>query len=423
MLPKKGIDLKKWSVVACDQYTSQPEYWDEVERLVKDAPSTLRLTYPEIYLGETYDRMREIHQNMDRYIKEGILEESVHDGFVLTVRTTESGKRIGLVGNVDLESYDFHPEKKTMIRATEKTVEERIPPRMKVRKEAIIELPHVMLLVDDLKGRLIEALYERRDAFRNVYETELMMGGGHIAGYAIEGEDAVNLQQLIQKMEEERGGLFLVTGDGNHSLATAKACWENMKRELVHKFIADKGYASESELEEEDRAELEELLAANRSRYALVEVVNLHSEALVFEPIHRLLTCVGEKDVEADFEKYMQEKGIAVTEGTDLIFIQGGTGIGITFGIDNHRLPVDLLQEFLDDYVKRFPQMTIDYIHGEETIRELSENAGNCGMILGEFRKEQMFDAIEAGGVLPRKTFSVGHANEKRYYMESRVII
>lgn len=276
---------------------------------------------------------------------------------------------------------------------------------MKIREEAIMELPHVMLLVDDRKGELIEALYNRRNEFREVYDTDLMMGGGHITGYAIEGEEAVRVQQLIHKMEEESNGLFLVTGDGNHSLATAKTCWENVKRETLEK------------------TSVEKQIDEKCGRYALVEVVNLHSEALVFEPIHRLLTCVPGRDVEADFEKYLCGKGISVTEGTDIIFLQGGTQIGIGFGEDNKRLPVDLLQEFLDEYMKEFPQMSIDYIHGEETLRELAENEGNCGMLLVEFRKEQMFDAIEAGGVLPRKTFSVGKAHEKRYYMESRIIV
>ena len=323
LLPNDGIDMKKWSVIACDQFTSQADYWDAVEKYVGDAPSTLNVVFPEIYLGtienqendcnssgdgvkndkETGrktkyasmtddERIKYINTTMDTYLTDGTLKQAVADGYVLVERTTESGVRLGIVGLIDLDDYDFDPKKKTLIRATEGTVISRIPPRVKIRENAAIELPHVMLLVDDpidrqkidgcqgatqedavnitaVKHGIIEYVYAIRDTLRKLYDTDLMQGGGHIRGYAVEGEAAKQVTEAFAAKQESSGGFLFAVGDGNHSLATAKTCWENIKKS--GKFT-------------------EEQLKTHPARHALVEICNLHSEALEFKPIHRLLT-------------------------------------------------------------------------------------------------------------------------------------
>lgn len=285
LLPNDGIDMEKWSVIACDQFTSQADYWDAVEKYVGDAPSTLNVVFPEIYLGtiakqendcnssgegvkndkETGrktkyasmtddERIKYINTTMDTYLTDGTLKQAVADGYVLVERTTESGVRLGIVGLIDLDDYDFDPKKKTLIRATEGTVISRIPPRVKIRENAAIELPHVMLLVDDpidrqkidgcqgasqedavniaaVKHGIIEYVYAIRDTLRKLYDTELMQGGGHIRGYAVEGEAARQVTEAFAAKQNSCGGFLFAVGDGNHSLATAKTCWENIKNQ------------------------------------------------------------------------------------------------------------------------------------------------------------------------------------------------
>lgn len=343
LLPNDGIDMEKWSVIACDQFTSQTDYWDAVEKHVADAPSTLNVVFPEIYLGtiENQDndcnssgacvkndketgrktkyasmtddeRIKYINTTMDTYLKDGTLKQAVADGYVLVERTTESGVRLGIVGLIDLDDYDFDPKKKTLIRATEGTVISRIPPRVKIRENAAIELPHVMLLIDDpidrqkidgcqgatqkdavniaaVKHGIIEYVYAIRDTLRKLYDTELMQGGGHIRGYAIEGEAAKQVTEAFAAKQESCGGFLFAVGDGNHSLATAKTCWENIKKS--GKFT-------------------EEQLKTHPARYALVEICNLHSEALEFKPIHRLLTNVDVKDMLSFFEAEITKQGL-----------------------------------------------------------------------------------------------------------------
>lgn len=230
LLPDAAADFEKWAVVACDQFTSQPEYWQKAAEIVGDAPSTLNLVYPEAYLAEGDARIAAIRQAMEDYMRRGVLQTRVKDGFVLVHRVTESGERLGLVGRLDLEQYDFTPGTSAPVRATEGTILSRIPPRVRIRQGASIESPHAMMLVDDAKMRLIEPLADRE--LPKLYDTELMLGGGHIAGYAVEGELAARTAEQIARMQAESGGFFLAVGDGNHSLATAKACWEAIKPTL-----------------------------------------------------------------------------------------------------------------------------------------------------------------------------------------------
>ena len=434
LLPNDGIDMEKWSVIACDQFTSQADYWDAVEKYVADAPSTLNVVFPEIYLGTTtkQERIKYINNTMDTYLTDGTLKQAVTDGYVLVERTTESGVRLGIVGLIDLDDYDFDPKKKTLIRATEGTVISRIPPRVKIREHAAIELPHVMLLVDDpvdrqngelcrnesqenavniaaIKHGIIEYVYAIRDTLRKLYDTELMQEGGHIRGYAIEGEAAKQLTEAFAAKQESCGGFLFAVGDGNHSLATAKTCWENIKKS--GKFT-------------------EEQLKTHPARYALVEICNLHSEALEFKPIHRLLTNVDVKDMLSFFEAEITKQGLESAEGDEIVFeyVESGNddsakqanGISITNRGD--RLPVEILQGILDKYLETHDNVAIDYIHGDEALHGLVKETKGCGIFLQSIDKSTLFPAINAGGVLPRKTFSIGEANEKRYYMECHKI-
>ena len=473
LLPNDGIDMEKWSVIACDQFTSQADYWDAVEKYVADAPSTLNVVFPEIYLGtienqendcnssgagvnndkETGrktkyasmtddERIKYINTTMDTYLTDGTLKQAVADGYVLVERTTESGVRLGIVGLIDLEDYDFDPKNKTLIRATEGTVISRIPPRVKIREHAAIELPHVMLLVDDpldgqngefcrnesqenavniaaIKHGIIEYVYAIRDTLRKLYDTELMQGGGHIRGYAIEGEAAKQLTEAFAAKQNSCGGFLFAVGDGNHSLATAKTCWENIKKS--GKFT-------------------EEQLKTHPARYALVEICNLHSEALEFKPIHRLLTNVDVKDMLSFFEAEITKQGLESADGDEIVFeyVESGNddsakqangneavsennyGINITNRGD--RLPVEILQGILDKYLETHDNVSIDYIHGDEALHRLVKEIKGCGIFLQSIDKSTLFPAINAGGVLPRKTFSIGEANEKRYYMECHKI-
>ena len=473
LLPKDGIDMEKWSVIACDQYTSQADYWKTVEEFVGDAPSTLNVVFPEIYLGNKKndkncacengscaddhttmyasmsdsERIACINSTMEKYLSDGIIQQVVTDGYVLVERTTESGIRLGIVGVVDLDDYDFDPKNPTLIRATEGTVISRIPPRVKIREHAAIELPHVMLLVDDpvdkaddvsdegkltgiynignVEHGIIEYVYSLKDSFRKLYDTDLMQGGGHIRGYAIEGEAAKQVTDAFAKKQEQSGGFLFAVGDGNHSLATAKTCWENIKKS--GKFT-------------------EEQLKTHPARYALVEICNLHSEALEFKPIHRLLTNVDVKDMLSFFEAEITKQGLESTEGDEIVFEYAesdsdnsakpangnevvsensavtctapikSSGINITNRGD--RLPVEILKGILDRYLETHDNVSIDYIHGDDALHRLVKETNGCGIFLQSIDKSTLFPAINAGGVLPRKTFSIGEANEKRYYME-----
>lgn len=476
LLPNDGIDMEKWSVIACDQFTSQADYWDAVEKYVTDAPSTLNVVFPEIYLGTITkhendcnssgdgaknaeyasmtdeERIKYINNTMDTYLTDGTLKQAVTDGYVLVERTTESGVRLGIVGLIDLEDYDFDPKNKTLIRATEGTVISRIPPRVKIREHAAIELPHVMLLVDDpvdgqngelcrnesqenavniaaVKHGIIEYVYAIRDTLRKLYDTELIQEGGHIRGYAIEGEAAKQLTEAFAAKQNSCGGFLFAVGDGNHSLATAKTCWENIKKS--GKFT-------------------EEQLKTHPARYALVEICNLHSEALEFKPIHRLLTNVDVKDMLSFFEAEITKQGLESADGDEIVFeyVESGnddsakqangneavsenndgtcTASIRTYGINitnrGDRLPVEILQGILDKYLETHDNVSIDYIHGDEALHGLVQETKGCGIFLQSIDKSTLFPAINAGGVLPRKTFSIGEANEKRYYMECHKI-
>lgn len=424
MLPREGTDLSKWAVIACDQYTSQPEYWAETDRTVGSAPSTLRLTLPEVYLEDANvaERTAEIHRTMRRYVEDGTLR-TLPAGVILTERWSGgSCPRRGIVLAVDLEAYEYTPGSASLIRPTEKTVVERIPPRLKVRQGACMELPHIMILIDDPDRKIIEPLFAQTDALEKVYDTDLMQGGGHITGWFIPKgaqTDAIEagLEALCDReafnrkygCTDAQALLPYAVGDGNHSMATAKAYWEEIKAEL-------------SPEEQQDHP----------ARYALVEVVNIHDESLIIEPIHRVVFGVDPDELLGSLIAFYEAQGcnarIADKTPADPaahafpFFAAGKQGVLVVEG-PKWSIPVATMQTALDAYLEEHPSARIDYIHGEDVVRSLSDKQGNLGFILPDIAKKDLFRGVVFDGVLPRKTFSMGEAHEKRYYMEVKTIV
>ncbi|MBQ6440550.1 MAG: DUF1015 domain-containing protein [Mogibacterium sp.] len=418
MLPKEGTDYFKWAVVACDQFTSEPEYWDKVEEIVGDAPSTLRLMLPELYLdkpGEA-ERIKDIRATMDKYLEDGTLRKMA-PGCMLIKRTAEGRSRLGLVIATDLEAYDFNKGSTSLTRATEGTVVERIPPRLRIRGDAPIEMPHILILIDDPDKSVIEPL---ADAPKEVvYDTDLMMDGGHITGCFIEEKDLEGAKEalsvLYDKAEEKYGEghvIFQAMGDGNHSLATAKTAWENIKKTL-----------SPEEIE------------GHPARYALCEIENIHDDGIVFEPIHRVIfASKGQSGMDLvnhlvdhlnklNGKAYLADADADVPEGAfEIPYITGAQRGKIVIEEPENKLEVGALQAALDIMVKEEKVCDIDYIHGTAAVEKLSARDGNAGFMLPPMDKFMLFPAVAADGALPRKTFSMGEANEKRYYIESRYI-
>lgn len=406
LLPREDVYLPAWAVVACDQFTSQPDYWEEAALQVGGQPSTLRLILPEVYLEDMANRLPGIYQAMGDYLRQGILETKVCEGFILTQRTTPAGERVGLIAAADLEAYDYRPGAQGMIRATEDTVPDRLPPRIAIRRGAALECPHVVCLMDDVMQSVIEPLYSQRESLPLLYDFPLMMGGGHLKGWAVtEPGLLAQTAQALAALKTRVPFLFAV-GDGNHSLAAAKALWEEIKPTL-----------SPAQRE------------THPARYALVEIENIHDDALCFEPIHRLLTGVQGGELMNDWTLYCHHRGMdlsetPVTDEADHTFqvIYGGGEITAAVTHPQAPLPVGTLQAFLDDYLLRHPQAAIDYIHGEGALRSLCQSPGTVGFLLPAMDKGQLFPTVIAQGALPRKTFSMGEAKEKRYYMECRKI-
>ncbi len=392
-LPNAKLDLSKWAVVACDQFTSQPSYWKELRDYIGNEPSSYNLILPEVYL-ETMDQatINRINLEMETYLKNEVLH-SVGKSFVLIERTTiKNEKRLGLLINIDLESYDYKENAKPLIRTTEKTIIERIPPRVKIRKNALIELSHVMLLVDDPKEKIIEKLYEQRDQFKLLYDFELNMMGGHIKGYQItECEPVIN--SFYKLIENDEDPILFIAGDGNHSLATAKAHWELIKSKLTEQEMID-----------------------HPARYSLVEVVNLYDEGLYFEGIHRVLFNTDHHFLCGLFHAVDKEiESWAYTSETDKIpfFMPKSTAHAY-----------EQVQNYIDEYIERHPKVTIDYIHGDQELMEVCQaHKGSIGIHMPKIERKDLFPYIAMGKVLPRKSFSMGCATAKRYYLESQMIV
>lgn len=405
LLPS-GVDMTKWSVVACDQFTSEPKYWQESEKIVGDAPSTLNVIFPEIYLGKGEGRIEKINRTMKEYIEKGLFKE-YKNTFFLVRRSLKNGRvRNGLVGAIDLEDYSFEKGAKSNIRATEGTVLERIPPRVKIRENALLEFPHIMLLIDDAEKTVVEPLTEKIDDLEKVYDFELMQDGGHISGYNVpekyRNEVTAAIDKLASETEfEKRYGisgqscLTFAVGDGNHSLATAKTCWENIKKNL-----------SEDEKK------------THPARFALVELVNLHDDSLEFEPIHRVVFDIEPEEMYKAIFNFYPDASENDNGGKKIVCVWDGEEKSVWIKDDNNNLAVGTLQDFVDSYLKTVGGR-VDYIHGEDVVRELSKG-NNIGFLLPAMRKDELFKTVILDGSLPRKTFSMGEARDKRYYTEGK---
>ncbi len=430
LLPKAGTDLSRWAVIACDQYTSEPEYWQTVERLVDDQPSTLRLIFPEVYLedDDSDKRIADINACMNQYLARGVLADETQGFILLDRKTSHVPSRKGLVVALDLEAYDYRPGTKTMIRTTEGTIVDRLPPRIRVRENAAIELPHIMVLIDDPEHTVIEPLFAAD--LEQAYDFELMQGGGHLRGWKVTQKELLEqvgraLERLAEKdrfqkrydVDDDEVMLYAM-GDGNHSFATAKAIWEQLKLKAANP--AD--------------------VMDHPARYALVELVNVHDPGLEFEAIHRVLFDVDVADLLDKAEDYYSRAGTpcriewhtaletasAAAEASGAahavpLVAAGRYGL---LSIDDPALTLEVatLQNFLDEYLKNHPGVRIDYIHGEEAVTRLGGQKNNTGFYLPSISKHDLFRTIVRDGALPRKTFSMGEADEKRFYLEARRI-
>ncbi|NLW72395.1 MAG: DUF1015 domain-containing protein [Chloroflexi bacterium] len=424
LLPKPDTDLKKWAVIACDQFTSQPEYWERVAEFVGNAPSTFHMILPEVWLEseDVQDRIDSIQKYMRQYLDQHIFE--THPGFMLVERSVGDHTQTGLVVALDLETYDYNKGSTTLIRATEGTILDRLPPRMKVRRGAPIELPHILVLYDDPNWTVLKETLNQKESLQVKYDLDLMEGSGHITGRLVNQPELIAsvmdaLTDLIEpsayaqkySLPEGSNPLLFAMGDGNHSLATAKAIWEEIKPTVGMN---------------------------HPSRYALVELVNLHDPSLQFEAIHRalfnvpseLLTglkpALGElvkvwpaADLSAlaaavnDIQAQHQRFGVITPEGYQVYELL----------TPHHNLPVGNLQPYLDAFLKENPEVKIDYVHGDDVVDELGRKQGNVAFYLPAITKNSFFRSIILDGALPRKTFSMGHAKDKRFYMECRKIV
>lgn len=394
LLPK-NVDFEKWAVIACDQFTSQPEYWEKLADYVKDSPSTLNLIFPEVYLkGDITERVEKINSAMQRYVDEGLFYEV--DGFILTEREVCGGKkRLGLVLCVDLEEFDYR-RVRVPIRSTEDTILERLPVRMEIRKNAPIELPHIILLVDDPDKKIIEPLYERRKEFPLLYDFDLNMNGGHIKGYEVKDRDAVvkEFEKLLDRDEQIKkygvdAGIMLAVGDGNHSMATAKEHWNKLKENLT----------------EEERKN-------HPARFALVEVLNVYDDGLIFEPIHRVITEGGETFVN-ELESSLSGEGRLI-----LLTAEGEKRVSCP---EKASATITAVQSLIEKLVAE-GKIKVDYIHGEEHLKNIVETTGGVGVVMPAFAKSELINYVMNVGNLPKKAFSIGTAENKKYYIEAKRI-
>ena len=405
LLPAAGVKPETWACIACDQYTSEPEYWEKAFAVAGDAPSAIRLILPEYNLKNSESLIPQIHRTMADYLAQGLLTPAVDPGFILCERTIASGTRLGLVCAVDLEQYSFEKGSLPLIRPTEQTITDRLPPRLKIRRGAPVELTHIMILIDDPDRTVLEPLQATKASLRKVYDFDLMMNGGHLAGWAVDSADALaQVDRSLNALMDTKGEnpLLLAVGDGNHSLATAKAYWNEIREGL-------------SEAERENHP----------ARFALCEIVNIHDEALLFEPIYRIVTGTTRAAIMADWKAYAEAKGMNLAaEGSDHRFTVVSADGEETVAVLNPEgaIPCETIQKFLDSFLSRHPEAGIDFIHGEGSLRALAAKPETVGFLLPDIDKHSFFKDVEKLGVLPRKTFSMGEADEKRFYMEAKKI-
>ena len=402
LLPNEQAMSGAWAVCACDQYTGEPAYWAETERIAGNRPSALRLILPELYLEEAdvADRIARIQDTMRKYLADGVFAE-YKDAMVYVERIQSDGKmRAGLVGKIDLEQYDYSKGSVSPVRATEATVPERIPPRMRIRRGAPLELPHIMILLDDTQKTVIEPLAELKASMKKLYDTELMQGGGSIKGWLVPADQQARIIAALEALGTQSGQehpLVYAMGDGNHSLATAKAFYEEWK-------AANPGADTENA----------------PARYALAELVNLHSPALEFEAIHRILNQINAEKLLADMTAALDLRTDA-DAAQKFTVICGGKKQTYAICKPTSNLTVGSVQSFLDQWLKENGGK-IDYIHGADVVEKLAAEKDSLGILLPDMQKSELFPTVIKDGALPRKTFSMGHAADKRFYMECRRI-
>lgn len=402
------VDGTRWAVVACDQYTSEPQYWEAVEKLVGDAPSTLRMILPEVYLSQAEARIDGINAEMTRIQKDVLT--AYPNAMICLSRTQSDGKiRRGIIGAVDLECYDYNKGSASLTRATEGTVLERIPPRVAIRRNAPLEMPHVMLLIDDPARTVIEPVVAACGTRNALYDFDLMQGGGHVTAHLLTEEEQAAVTDALAALitpdamtarygDSTLAPLLFAVGDGNHSLATAKAAYEEVKAKIG-----------------------EEAAKSHPARFALAEVVNLHDEALGFEPIYRVIFGCDPEDVMRELRALANSLSGTAAKQTVTCITKEGTETLVIVHPDQ-QLAVGTLQTFLFDYAARHPEVEVDYIHGEASLESLAKADGAIGFLFEGMRKDELFRTVLYDGALPRKTFSMGHAEDKRYYLECRAI-
>lgn len=392
LLPRKGTDMSAYAVIACDQFTSQVEYWNDLKDMIGDKLSTFHMIYPEAYLESTNqsEYIQKINQTINSYLKDNLLVD-MGECFVLVERVTAYGvRRLGLVISIDLEEYSYERGVPCSIKASEATIVERIPPRLKIRKDAPIELPHTLLLFDDKEKSNIEELYAKRKELDLLYDFELNQNGGHIRGYLVKDTDSV-IKKFNDIYKKNNNGLMFIVGDGNHSLATAKAHWENIKKNL-------------SKEEQE----------IHPARFALVEANNVYDDGIIFEPIHRILFNAG------DFQK-------------ELNALDGNGQLAYTYSKKEGKKTIkttksaaetyQIIQKLIDENLKKHPEMKVDFIHDESSVLEIADkNPDSLAIVMPALGKSDIFEFVAKDMVLPRKSFSMGHASEKRYYLEAKRI-
>lgn len=432
-LPGKHANWNKRAVVACDQYTSQPEYRKEVQDYIGEEPSTFNIIFPEVYLEENNweERIKKIQSYMQEYLSNGTLHNKGKGFVYIDRKTSHASSRKGLIIALDLEKYDYNKWSQTLIRATEWTILDRLPPRIKIREGAPLESPHIMVLIDDPEKQVIEPLTAKLDNYPELYNFDLMMEGWHIKGHHITDEESIN--QIVKGLEklanpevfkkkygvgEELGVLLFAMGDGNHSFATAKAIWEEKKKTLTP-------------AEQQNHP----------ARFALVEINNVHDEGITFEPIHRVLFNINNNDLFSAAEKYFTSIGSELhleyydtkeelkanlsTSTNEIHYLRGVNNDGyISIAIKNPKLNLEVgnMQSFLDIYLHDHPEAKIDYVHGEEVTEQLGKENNNLWLLFPIMDKSDFFKTVVVDGALPRKTFSMGEAEEKRFYLECRKI-
>ena len=405
ILIPRGIDMTAWSVVACDQYTSQPEYWKEAEKETNGKPTALNIILPEVYLesDECEKRTENINAQMKKYISDGIFK-TYRNCYIYVERTLKNGKiRRGIIGAADLEDYDYSKGSESPVRATEGTVSERIPPRLKVRMNAKLELPHVMILIDDRKKEILEYLNEKKSEMELIYDFDLMMDSGHLKGYLLNDELADYVEKKLETFSDKeyfedkysvknKNPLVFAVGDGNHSLATAKEYYNEIKKKYGEKALS------------------------MPARYALAEIVNLHDDSLEFEAIHRVMFNIDSEKIKRELMKISSPEKNDI--GQKFVFVSGDSEETLYITKPTANLTVGTIQNFIDEYIRKNGG-EVDYIHGKDVVKNLSKDKNSCGFVFDAMNKNDLFKTVILDGALPRKTFSMGEACDKRFYTES----